>query len=749
MASFIGDSFDQNTNFTSQTGLQNYIQNLYNTISQDNWKKDEDIISSYDIKCQDLTVEGDTTLKGKVDIINVNDVNISDRTVIIGKGNSVQNNMAVAFENAFFNPPRYSGLVFSPTNNTFELFGVTTQDLTGSEVNILHPSYTKGRLDLSTLSMDNNIIGYYGTSPQEIVTQIVNGGISYLASTDTGTNLGIAFGIGTKQPNKRLHVMNSAMIQPTTAIDDGSLILRNQSLSSFTDTRILFKNGVIANINNGHQASIVSGHISGGQTFIAFRTNNTSSSNVDVEAMRIAANGNVGIGVSNPNRHLHVMDSAMIQAVSATPTDGNLVLRNMTDANNTEVSILFRHGRINDINTSQQASIRSGHSSGGQTFITFNTNSNTNQNVDLERMRINHLGNVGIGTNAPAHKLHIQDGTMLLNNTGNVTASLAINCEGQPSSGISSLINLSGSGGRSRGIQFSSNSNSDNKWFFGQAYSGGSNVDNRFVLGYVNSSANVGVEVTASAVRQYTPHMVFSGSNNRMGVNVINPSATLDVGGDIISSGNIGIGTTTPTEKLHINNNNLNSVILVKSTNNTSEGNTSGLRLNSFGGLRASGIEWSNQGNNTQYFFGKGYGNPNHIQLNFSTSGSASYVLPLYNTVNVATFDGVNNRMGVGGVTTPSESLHVGENLKVNGNIYTEVGKMGLGTDNPIEKLDVNGNAVVRNILYCNDILNTARRDCATFGFPTVGVQAGSIIYDTATNILYCYNGTTWKACFT
>lgn len=111
--------------------------------------------------------------------------------------------------------------------------------------------------------------------------------------------------------------------------------------------------------------------------------------------------GNVGIGTTNP---IALLESRS-NVASSTPTV--LRLSNfVSGADDLGTRLIFGSGG-NAYNSQHLASIVGQHSAGGNTQLTFRTNAGANYESDTERMRIDHNGNVGIGTNAPVSGLHV------------------------------------------------------------------------------------------------------------------------------------------------------------------------------------------------------------------------------------------------------------------------------------------------------------------------------------------------------
>jgi hypothetical protein len=113
-----------------------------------------------------------------------------------------------------------------------------------------------------------------------------------------------------------------------------------------------------------------------------------------VEAMRLNASGNVGIGTNSPTRALTVFTTAA--------TDNNLLLR--SGAANAYLCFA-------DVGTTDQTGLSVRIGSSGNNLV-FNTGGTT------ERMRITSTGNVGIGTSSPSSRLVVEDTNSLVTSRG-------------------------------------------------------------------------------------------------------------------------------------------------------------------------------------------------------------------------------------------------------------------------------------------------------------------------------------------
>ena len=258
--------------------------------------------------------------------------------------------------------------------------------------------------------------------------------------------------------------------------------------------------------------------------------------------------GNVGIGTTSPSTKLQVDSST---AFSLTNGSGDTLLL----TNDSTVSAIgaigpsIGFGNMNNNNrTSAIAAVRTGgdHDNMGLAFFTHPSDSG--DETVVQKMTITHEGNVGIGTTSPGQKLDVNgnaniDGTLFVNTTNNHIR----------------LVDTDNTGNFSVG------------------------VNTNFQI------RDITANTTPLTIRAGTPgNTILTTSTGRVGIGLTNPTVTLHVGGfarlngglqmnatnatiyqildsdlrfgtnntermRIDNTGNVGIGTTTPGDKLHVN----------------------------------------------------------------------------------------------------------------------------------------------------------------------------------------------------
>ncbi len=205
----------------------------------------------------------------------------------------------------------------------------------------------------------------------------------------------------------------------TQTLDDvtslGATTTNNISVGTLTasgggNTVVLKKgtgNPAMAFAGTSDEASALIEGISGGGLKIYTSNGGTLSSPSWSTQMTIEAGGNVGIGTTSPDSILHVSSTTPIITISNSDTsivDGQVIGQldfksldastNMTDV-------------FGSIRTEAQGTLDNGANDGGKmVFSTFKQSTTL-----VDQMVIDASGNVGIGTNSPTYKFEVSNGT--------------------------------------------------------------------------------------------------------------------------------------------------------------------------------------------------------------------------------------------------------------------------------------------------------------------------------------------------
>jgi hypothetical protein len=360
-------------------------------------------------------------------------------------------------------------------------------------------------------------------------------------------------GIGTTSPSQKLHINNS------TASSASYAKFSNAQTGTTT------ADGFDVGVNTGTEAIIWQRENSN----LLFATNNT-------ERIRITSGGNVGIGTTNPGADLSVQGKAVFfhsdVSSSATPSYAQVeIQKDDADANWSYLafheigSIAWQQGILDN------------------KFVIASTGGAAKTSTDVERLTIDAYGNVGIGDTSP---------TQISANT----FSLSVNSSRTDLSG--GLISKANGTVKHQqywdtsGYNFSLAANSGNFKFIGGNVGIGT-TSPTFLLQVqgtppVNNGALINARNSAATATNTTFGGIYfnssPGNDFSIGKSNVNTVTTLSFRNgnngvslmDITPSGNVGIGTTSPNDKLNVHDSSASANLGIKITRGSQ---THGLRL--------------------------------------------------------------------------------------------------------------------------------------------------------------------------
>ena len=363
-------------------------------------------------------------------------------------------------------------------------------------------------------NLDKGLISVFDTGVEDV--RIDSAGNSWF----NGGNVGI----GTTSPERQFHVLGGTA-------DNSSTTIRIGGSTNHTSRIELAESVYSGTMSYGFTLTTDGGSAGGGtNNFLLRNHNNSSVGNVALSVER--ANGYVGIGTATPTEELHLIKSAdtgigmeIDNGNSGASAHARIGLKNNSD----DLFYILNHGsgrtasyRYN-IALANYSEILAQDSVNGLLIGTGTTdNPIIFGNNNSERMRIAAGGNVGIGTTSPSNPLHIS-------------------YSGNASSQGLFIQNTNNAG--DAGIKFTDVTNATQNGIFYYAHSDShsNGTGNSFHFNSDQSTLAVILDQTSGNSGYY--------------IGESSPVVAIRGGGDtFFMGGNVGIGTSGPTAKLHVCN---------------------------------------------------------------------------------------------------------------------------------------------------------------------------------------------------
>ena len=333
----------------------------------------------------DISISGDKTFTGdiifesnvhmnggNVFVANTVNMTVSDPIIELGSNNSGTNDLGIIMTR------------LGATNSNIALVYDESDD-------ILKMGYTLNGANDSIISLDSNALAVSVQGELTVGSNLEVGTANLFVDTLTSR-----VGIGTTTPGSTLQVGDGTA--PTTGDATGSISLygTGETKSNGNKPGLYHRSGVGLGLwSDAHMSFEVNGH-NGGQ----------------VEAMRITSSGNVGIGSTSPGGPLHVKAVGSTTLTNESPMTNGIFVYNDQNSANQDASVGIRVAGSSagdpflsfDIANEYGWAWGMDNSDGNKMKLGANWHTVSNDT----KMTIDTSGNVGIGTASPLQTLNVK-----------------------------------------------------------------------------------------------------------------------------------------------------------------------------------------------------------------------------------------------------------------------------------------------------------------------------------------------------
>ncbi|MFH1723209.1 MAG: tail fiber domain-containing protein [Elusimicrobiota bacterium] len=601
----------------------------------------------------------------------------------------------------------------------------------------------QGYVGIGTTSpaYDLDVAGSVNASGYWVNGQPLGGGGSLW--TESGSNVyrdSGNVGVGTTSPTQKLHVMGNITLgtaggtaqywvgtegyNHTFGGNSGAIGMMLNQASGSGDIRFMTHHNGVSNsvrmvididgkVGIGTTSPSEALHVAGTVKASAFDLNGTpitswpsggSSPWSEGSGNVYRTGGRLGLGTASPSSDIHILRTNTSINVSLAADTGNAGQGSF---------IRFGAGGTNTYK-GKIGQVREGSYGIGRLAFFTSPDSSGSEDNTIERMSIKSNGNVGIGTTSPQYLLEINaakpqaESALKITSGHSATGSvLTIKSNG----GSTNVMDILGSGnvglgttdpsskldvaGTVKATAFDLNGSEITSWPSGGGgglwTASGSNIYRTGgSVGIGTASPQYLLEINAAKPDTESALKLTSGHSATGSVMSIKSAGGSTNVMEILGSGNVGIGTTNPTEKLHIQGD--IAKIAVQSTHGTGSAAISAIEFyDSAGTLKA----WLGDGSDTNedlyirsysgaIHFGDGAG-WSGLNLTNGNAGigttSPTEKLDVVGTVKATAFVGDGSGLtGVAGGSPWTEN---------SGNVYRTSGGVGIGTSSPDAALSV------------------------------------------------------------